>query len=142
MDILRAVLVVERYEVQTAIGAFHSVLSVLCVVVDAAMSEQIALVVGISELLCAEHIEVLRAQARVKREKDFLRHIHRIVVCDSISELHVIALRSGNSPRSNLCVGNRIETVKEIECRITVGIAHTSPDSLIQMFRERLGDEC
>ena len=58
---LRANLVIHWNDVQAAIRAFHRILSVLRVVVDASVCEQLALVVGISELLRTEHIQLLSA---------------------------------------------------------------------------------
>ena len=105
------------------------------------MSEQIALVVGISELLCAEHIEVLGTKTWIEREENLLGNVHRIVVGDGIGELHVIALRSGNGASRDLLACDGIEAIEQVKSSVTVGIALTSPDSLIQMLRERLGNK-
>ena len=142
MDELRANLVIHRYDVQTAIRAFHGVLSVLRVIVDASMSEQIALIVGIRELLCTEHIQILCTKAWVEREENVLGDVHGVLLGDGIRQFEVVAFLSSDGTCSNLLLGDGIEAVEEVERRITVRITHTCPDSLIEVFRETFCYEC
>ena len=66
MDDLRANLVIHRDDVKATVRALDAVLGVLVVVADAAVSEQLALVVLVGEVLGTEHVEVLRTEARIK----------------------------------------------------------------------------
>ena len=94
-------LVVERHKLQFAVRAFHGLLTVLGVVLQAAVSELISLVVLIDEVLRAVKVEVLRTEARVEREKDFLCHVHGVRRGDGFRQFHVVAVFGRDSTRGD-----------------------------------------
>ena len=66
MDELAVHLVVEGNDGQATIAAFHRGLVILVVVHDAAVREQVGLVVLVGEVLRAVHDQILGPQSRVE----------------------------------------------------------------------------
>ena len=67
VDELRISLVVERDDVQTVVGTFYCELVELVVVNETCVRSLVGIIVLVGEVLRAEHVEILGAQARVKR---------------------------------------------------------------------------
>ena len=82
---LRPGLVVERAEFELAVAALDGALSVLRVVRYAAVGEQVAFVVLVDEVLRAVEKQILRAEARVEREKDRLGNVNGVSRSDGPS---------------------------------------------------------
>ena len=141
MDELRVHLIVERNEFEATVGAFNRSLVVLRVVRDSAVGHKIALVVFVCEVLGAEHIQFLFAEARVEREQDGLGDIDGVSRSDGLVNLHVVAEVGSDGTSGNLVLCDGIETVKEISGGITAGIALAAPQSIVQMLGEAFGDK-
>lgn len=107
VDEVRADLVVHRDDVKAPVRAFHGVLTVLVVVVDTAVSKQVSLVVLVSE--------VLRTEARVEREEDFLGDIHCVGSSDFVLNLHVVAFFCSDCARGDFLLRNRVEAIEEVK---------------------------
>ena len=140
MHELRPGLVVEGAELQLAVGAFHGTLSVLGVVRYATVSEQVAFVVLVHEVLRAVEIEVLGAEARVERKEDFLSDVNGVGRSNRVGELHVVAFLGGDGTCGDFLFSNRVEAVEQVGGGITGGVALAVPDGIVQVLREVLGD--
>ena len=134
MDELRIRLVVERYDVETVVRTFDGELVELVVVNETCVRSLEGIIVLVGEVLRAEHVEILGAQARVKRIQNLLGDVASVVACDSLGELHVVALCGCNVTGGNLVLRNGIETIEQIERGVTIGVTNTFPDSIVQVL--------
>ena len=141
MDILRVRLVSKRTEDEFAVRTLDSRLIVLRVIRNTAVCEQIALVILIHEVLRAVHEESLRAKTRVEREQNLLSHVNGVGRGDGIRQFEVIAILLSESTGSNFLLCDGVEAIEKILGGSTACVAHTAPDSIIELFGERLGDK-
>ena len=134
-------LVVERHKLQFAVRALHGLLTVLRVVLQAAVSELISLVVLIHEVLRAVEVEVLRTEARVEREKDFLCNVHGVRRGDGFRQFHVVAVFGRDSTCGDFVLRDSVEAVEKVFGCVAGGVTHTIPDSIVEMLGKTFRDE-
>ena len=109
------------------------------------MSEQVCVVVLVGEVGVAEQELFHAAQVGVAATLNLFGYVDGVSRSDSLAESEQVALGSGDAALVNLGVDDCAPAVEKVGGGITVGIAYSRKESVVEVGAERLhhrGDYC